>query len=61
LRAALLHNRRSFGWGATMNVRLAFACAALLASSMASAREDQIIMLGNTAGKQTVSADSSSA
>jgi hypothetical protein len=44
-----------------MNVRLAFACAALLASSMASAREDQIIMLGNTAGKQTVSADSSSA
>jgi hypothetical protein len=44
-----------------MNIRLAFACAALLASSMAMAREDQVILLGNVAGKQTVSADGNSA
>ena len=44
-----------------MNVRLAFVCAALFASSMAMAREDQIILLGNPAGKQTVGADGNSA
>jgi hypothetical protein len=44
-----------------MNVRLAFACAALLASPLAMAREDQIILLGNVSGKQTVSADGNSA
>ena len=44
-----------------MNIRLAFACATLFASSMAMAREDQIILLGNVSGKQTVSADGNSA
>jgi hypothetical protein len=49
--------------GATMNVRLALASAALFAasSSVAVAREDQIILLGNVSGKQTVSADATSA
>src|ERR1700754_2722738 len=44
-----------------MDVRLAVGCGALLASSLAMAREDQVIMLGNVSGKQTVSADGNSA
>ena len=45
-----------------MAIRSAFACVALLAaSSSAFAREDQIILLGNVSGKQTVSSDGNAA
>lgn len=45
-----------------MSIRFAFGCVALIAASApAFAREDQIILLGNVAGKQTISADGNSA